>query len=155
MVHHSLCKNVLLKAWKTVTEYIISGVVCVIERHVCMFLLMYICKIWTFEVCSCFNVYCKRYCIHTWLLYTVKCVERGEQEYSFHMVVIVATCSDWDYRPNHQVLIITLFVAWLLILWPHWWCCCGIASSSSNSQSICTSLWTSVFRAMWKKVVHC
>jgi hypothetical protein len=77
-----------------VTECIISGVVCVVEWHVCMCLLMYICKIQTFEVCSCFIVYCKRYCIHAWLLYTVKSDERGEQEYLFHRVVIVATCSE-------------------------------------------------------------
>lgn len=137
-----------LKTWNTVTECIISAVLFVIECRV------YICKISTFEVCSCFNVYCKRYCIHAWLFYTVKIIERGEQEYSFHMVIIVATCSEWDYRPNHPVLTITLFLACLHILWPHWWCCCGIASSSSNSQSICTSLWTSVFCAMWKKAVH-
>lgn len=72
---------------------------CVIEWHVYMCLLTYICKIWIFEVCSYFNVYCKRYCIHAWLLYTVKSVERGEQEYSFHFVIIVATCSEWDYGP--------------------------------------------------------
>lgn len=91
-----------LNTWKTVTECYFRC--CVIEWYVCMCLLTYICKIWTFEVCSYFNVYCKRYCIHPWLLYTVKSVERGEQKYSYHFVVIVATCSECDYRPITRFL---------------------------------------------------
>lgn len=72
---------------------------CVIEWHVCMCWLTSICKIWTYELCNYFIVYCKRYCFHPWLLYTLKSVEWREQGYSFHFVVNVATCSEWDYRP--------------------------------------------------------
>ena len=124
MVHHNICKSVYVTYGMENSYRVYHFKCCVIEWHVCV--LIYICKIWIFEVCSYFNVCCKRYCIHAWLLYTVKSVQRGEQEYWFHMVFIVATCSDWDYRPNHQVLTITLFVAWLHILWPHWWCAVGL-----------------------------
>jgi hypothetical protein len=31
----------------------------------------------------------------------LKSVERGEQEYSFHIVVIIASYSELVYRPNH------------------------------------------------------
>jgi len=148
---HSWDWNLRTSVWQVLERYVCRWSI-IVSLRVCMWL-----KAWkrlqsiSFEVCICFNVYCKRYCIHAWLLYTVKSVERREQEYSFHMVLIVATCSEWDYRPNHQVLTITLFVAWLHILWPHWWCCCGIASSCSTSQSMCTGLRTNVFRAVWIK----